>query len=362
MIKTLTLLIITACLLPGCDKPAPSTAPQPPGNPPPVITPVVISPSVYIAGDSIGLSVPQLPYPVYWKNGRQVHLPNTAYSSGSGIALSDSDVYVSGYGGYSGDTITYWKNGVGINLRDPTINNPAVRAIVVSGNDVYTLGIAYVNGYDKLVPVYWKNKDNAIKISTFSSSDGDAKDIAVNGNDIYIAGSAFDISAGYGSGSPACFWKNGTPTFLDVATASFGSNGLARSIAVSGTDVHVAGEVYHPGGGLPIGWAVYWKNGVASELTASTQRSQANAVTLVNNDVYIAGAIFAADNQPRATYWKNGVPVSLDNRYSVANDISVYENDIYVVGRRGLDTAIYWKNGVPVILGKGSANAIIVRK
>jgi hypothetical protein len=280
MIKILTLFIFTACTLLACKKPGTTTTPLPP-----VITPVEISPSVYIAGDSIGLSVPQLPYPVYWKNGKQVHLPNAAYSSGSGIAVSDSNVYVSSSGQFSTDTITYWKNGVGVNLRDSTMQSSVATALVLSGNDLYTVGGGYINGYAKWVPFYWKNRDNAIKILTASCNSGDVRDIAVNGNDIYIAGSSFDLSVGYGS--PACVWKNGTPAYLRVATATSG-NGMAKSIVVSGTDIHVAGEVYHSGGGLPLGWAVYWKNGVASELTASTQRSHANAITVINNDVYIS--------------------------------------------------------------------------
>ena len=54
--------------------------------------------------------------------------------------------------------------------------------------------------------------------------------------------------------------------------------------------------------------------------------------------------------------------MTLDSKYSVANAIAVYGNDVYVAGNRGVDLALYWKNGRPEILGRGRANAIVVRK
>jgi hypothetical protein len=320
----------------------------------------IISPSVYIAGDSFDLSTRYLPYPVYWKNGKQVHLPNAAYSSGTGIAVDGTNVYVSGSGNYLGSNVTYWKNGTGINLADPTILNPTSTNITFAGGDVYTLGNGYVNGLENYVPVYWKNQDNTITIKTISGYDGNGRAIVVSGADVYIAGSTDNTTPGHYT-SPPCYWKNGTPTFLYSITPS-SENGLAKSIYVSGADIHVVGEVYPIGSASAIGWAVYWKNGTAKELTSSTQVSRANCVTVVGSDVYIAGAITGEDRLLHAAYWKNGKPVTLDAKYSVANAITVYGSDIYVAGNRGVDTALYWKNGLPIILGRGRANAIAVVK
>jgi hypothetical protein len=319
-----------------------------------------ISPVVYIAGDSFDLSTRYLPYPVYWKNNKLNLLPDNGYSSGTGIAVSDKDVYVSSSGVYSGNNVTYWKNGVGIDLSDPTIIYPTATAITLSGNDVYVAGGAYINSFEKFVPVYWKNRDKAVKISTFSSDRGEARAIAVSGNDIYLAGSTYDQTLGYGS--PACYWKNGTPLFLHSNTNSSSSNnGIAKSICVSGSDVYVVGDVYFVGSASDQGTATYWRNGTAVELTPN-QISTANSITVVGDDVYIAGAIMGPDRLPRATYWKNGVAVPLESTYSVANAIAVFENDIYVAGNRGVDTALYWKNGKPIILGRGRANSIVVKK
>ena len=321
-----------------------------------------ISPSVYIAGDSFTTTTQYLPYPIYWKNGKQVHLPHAGHSSGIDIAVSDSNVYIASSGIYFGNDVTYWKNTTGINLADPTIIYPSATGITLSGNDVYTVGSAEINNFEKKVPIYWKNQDKAIKLSTFASSDGEGRDITVVGNDVYIAGTTFDFIRG--AGSPACYWKNGIPTFLHAISPSF--SGVANSIFVSGSDIHVVGKCYPTYLTSPVGWAVYWKNGVPTELAPSDKISEANCVTVVGNDVYIAGAVTAADGQRHAAYWKNGVQVILNNTpttiSSTATAIAVYENDIYVTENRSVDSAYYWKNGQAVKLGRGRAYAIVVKK
>jgi hypothetical protein len=325
-------------------------------------TNTTISPTVFIAGDSFNTTTQYLPYPIYWKNGNQVHLPHAGYSSGIDIAVSDSNVYVASSGIYFGNDVTYWKNTTGINLADPSIIYPSANGITLSGNDVYTVGSAYINSFQKKVPIYWKNQDNAIKIETYSSNHGEGRDIAVVGNDVYIAGTTFDHIRG--AGSPPCYWKNGMPTFLYAIAPSL--NGVAKSIFVSGSDVHVVGECYPAGSAASVGWAVYWKNGVPTELAPSDKISEANCVTVVGNDVYIAGALSYPDGQRHAAYWKNGIPVVLNQAPSTISStaiaITVYENDIYVVENRSVDSAYYWKNGQPVKLGRGRAYAIVVKK
>src|SRR5213592_4174610 len=133
------LIFIISVVLFSCTKKSPST-PQISQN----TNSTIISPSVYIAGDSFDVSTQYLPYPIYWKNGKQVHLPHAGHSSGSGIAVSDSNVYVSSSGEYFGNNVTYWKNGVGINLVDPTIIYPSATGITLSGSDVYIVGNAYM--------------------------------------------------------------------------------------------------------------------------------------------------------------------------------------------------------------------------
>lgn len=102
--------------------------------------------------------------------------------------------------------------------------------------------------------------------------------------------------------------------------------------------------------------AMYWKNGVATELTPDS-KSEATAIVVVNNDVYISGKI-----ENKACYWKNGVVTYLPEG-DEANDIKVIGNDVYVAGSNNI-VACYWKNGIKTILGNNNglsiANKIII--
>lgn len=342
-LKLLGIFFILSCT----RDPVSPTDPLPPSSALPI---------VYIAGDSVNGN--DLPTAVYWKNDSAVVLLNNSYSSGTGIAISGNDVYVSCSGEYSGNKVTYWKNGVGVNLADATITYPTANAITVSGQDVYVAGGAYIDGFSKFIPIYWKNEEKAVHIATANYSPSYVRAVTVLRNDIYIAGAT--SAASIGSGNIATYWKNGVPGYLKTSNTIYGPS-IANSIFVSGPDVYVAGSVNLTNGDVGPGThAAYWKNGVPEMLTISGT-SLANSITVSGNDVYVAGAIFGPDNLPRATYWKNGIAVSLESTYSVANSIAVNGTDVYVAGKKGYDKAIYWKNGQSKILGKGSARSIALK-
>ena len=88
-----------------------------------------------------------------------------------------------------------------------------------------------------------------------------------------------------------------------------------------------------------------------------------------NEDVYVAGGIMSPYFR-RATYWKNGVPVTLNEgpRASDATDIFIKGSDIYVVGSKKNeqyeDIPVLWVNGIERLLeinGEiGEANSVFV--
>lgn len=359
MRKFLFLSAIASLVLFACSQDAPPVV-TPPVVTPPVVTDtsamLPVAANVFIVGDTTDTS-PTRQYAVYWNNGRKILLPNDTLSSANGVALEDTNVYVSARG-VVGNKIFYWKNRKGIQLVDNNLLNQVTVAITTAGKDVYTLGIAYTGGVEKKVPVYWKNQDKAVVITGPTNSE--ACDITVSGNDIYISGNAEgDFNSGYYYLAP-CYWKNGSKVVLPSPVPATYS-GLARSIRVTGSDIHIAGEVY-PNAGFGRGLGVYWKNGVPVQLTASV-RSSAKRIAVVGNDVYIAGDIEGNDRQPHAAYWKNGVAVILDPIYnSTANAIAIEGNNVHVVGKGGLDKIVYWKNGVATELGRGNANAIAISK
>lgn len=365
MRKLLFLSAIASLVLFACSQDAP-----PDVIPPEVIPPVLIdttamlpvAANVYIVGDTIHPTPWRNQYAVYWNNGRKISLPNDTVSSANGVALEDTNVYMSAWG-VTGNKITFWKNGKGIQLIDDNLTHPASVAITTAGKDVYTLGIAYTGGLEKRVPVYWKNQEKAVIITGPTGSE--ACDITVSGNDIYISGNAegFDsgyeyLDSGYAHLAP-CYWKNGSKVVLPSPVPSM-YTGWARSIRVTGSDIHIAGDISSSAGFGP-GWGVYWKNGVPVQLT-ETVHSSAKSIAVVGNDVYIAGEIQDNNRQPHAAYWKNGVAVILEPNFnSSANAIAIEGNNVHVVGRRNLDQILYWKNGVATVLGRGKANAIAIK-
>jgi hypothetical protein len=121
----------------------------------------------------------------------------------------------------------------------------------------------------------------------------------------------------------------------------------------------------------------YWKNGVATVLTAGGSGSlSAFAMTVSDSDVYVAGQVVtgvSSNNleEAHAEYWKNGVGVALPDSTGIATAGGIYVNgaDVYVAGcmfYSAPSTAVYttptavypkagwvanyWQNGVPVQL------------
>ena len=136
------------------------------------------------------------------------------------------------------------------------------------------------------------------------TDDGDPKvtDDGVPPGTVYTAGYYYDEG-----GSKACYWQNGTRVDLDGRAAS--------AIAVSGSDVYVAGTYLD---GNP--QACYWKNGTRVDLDGH----EARAIAVSGSDVYVAGSYLGTvygvgmyNSQTivtdKACYWKNGVRVDLPN-------------------------------------------------
>jgi hypothetical protein len=142
------------------------------------------------------------------------------------------------------------------------------------------------------------------------------------------------------------YWKNGYKNSLGTTT---NGNGNANAVVVSGTDVYVVGRIGFT--------AKLWKNGVLTNLTNGLFSSDAKAITVVGNDVYIAGFDFD-DNE--IVMWKNGVRSVVANGVPLTYNgmgIGVSGNDVYICGN--IDYHAYvWKNGVSTKLSDSSSSFV----
>jgi hypothetical protein len=308
----------------------------------------------------------------YWKNGTKVSLPSGIYGSVAlQILVSGTDVYVAGY--YSG-THACWKNGklIGLQSTDsaratclafangnlylgiyteakltasPTIaeyvtistslsqssinglpdqqNHPTVNSIVVSGSKVYSAGTGRNNIHNEgyvTVPTYWVNSN--VQYLTIPSelnvgaNFGEASSIAVSGSDIYVAGSV-GFANGTNVGTPVV-WKNNQATLLAKTSANSWMGGYTGSMFISGSDVYISGTVYNGSGMNP----VYWKNGAMKYLPQNAGDAVATSVVVSSTDVYVAGN--DGVDILTACYWKNGTKVNLTDGIKSAQANSIF--------------------------------------
>ena len=224
----------------------------------------------------------------YWKNGQMVVLDNNAQPTRIALSPCGCDFYIAGYV-KSGKRFyaAYWKNGIQHRLPSGSAYMNAMD-IALQGNDVYVSGFG-ISASNNQYAVYWKN--DSLRFLADSTTLGSAEGIAVQGNDVYIGGF---------SPSGATFWKNGTPTILPEPPLPDGSQ--VTALVVKGSNVYTSVSE-----GL---LSSYWVNTTKLNLIG-TQPIEAFDITLVGNDVYVAGWTSVGGKSPIACYWKNGQLVPL---------------------------------------------------
>ncbi len=168
--------------------------------------------------------------------------------------------------------------------------------------------------------------------------------IAVSGSDVYVAG-----YAGNSTGRIAVLWVNGVATTLP-SSMTFSEAG---GIEVSGGNVYVTGVAWNSAGS---GTAVLWVNGAAATLVPPSGMAYASAGALAvsGSDVYVAGYAWNTGSDSSAVLWVNGtatqlpMPSGLTGSYYVQG-IAVSGGNVYMSGitnpEVGNDIAISWVNG-----------------
>jgi hypothetical protein len=178
--------------------------------------------------------------------------------------------------------------------------------------------------------------------SGMTSSQANA--IAVSGSDVYVAGTASNSTS-----QTAVYWlNNGAATILPSGMTS----AQGDAIAVSGSNVYVAGYEENSAGN---GNAVLWVNGTATTLSppSGMEYSAAAAIAVSGSNVYVSGTAWNANSDRSAVLWVNGaatllpMPSGLTGGY-YAEGVAVSGGDVYLAGHTDsssdIDTAISWVN------------------
>lgn len=248
----------------------------------------------------------------------------------------------------------------------------------------------YLVGRSNGKPCLWINGTKNI----LSTSNGNAYQILINGNDIYVTGyyelPIIDLSPGGFVSYHCVYWKNGVEN--KVGTIIYGHGGLLSgfqpTISIMNNDIYYAnGQAWKNGAQLNFnlanigfvqqttsygsdiyfvgtdssGKAVYWENGLAHDIVPNETKSiVAYSLTVSSNNVYIGGE----DSNQIATVWTNGIPenlhFSIPGSYAVfVSSLFVNGTDIYAVAGLEVPTSMtngsysyfnnipaYWKNGI----------------
>jgi len=287
----------------------------------------------------------------YWVDGVREELPGGYIATD--IVVNNGNVYTSG----SADDACYWINETRYDLPG---NGGEAEAIAVDGDDVYVAGW-YNNG-----SCYWKNGER-IDLTTNAESQAFAIGLRYNG-DVYVGGYYMNNNHYY----IPCFWKNGNNrTNLPIPS---GGDGEVYDIAfMDGNMRYYAGYVLKTSsfaGYTPT--AVYWRHTTRTDLplggsTWDIYGAGAYGITIDGDDIYVAGYTdwFEFTGQEETTggsfpqYWKNSTIYDLEGGpltnfgTGVAYDIRVADGNVVVVGTATRDTsyydsqesACYWING-----------------
>jgi hypothetical protein len=261
------------------------------------------------------------------------------------------DVYVLGRQAFPATDFprvtTMWKNGIPVEVLD-SANGFIGNYLTVSGSDIYVIGWEGVTSDY----VFYKNLSKNL-INGGPSSTTLSLSMAVSGSDVYIAGLS-DTGA-------STYFKNGIPVYMKYSlsgTNTTSSGTVAASqIVVQGNDVYLTGTVGDTTETLPSLTFIpaSWKNGKLN-LLESSEGTSSSWMTVSGSDVYISGNADLGTNV--AIYWKNGVPVTLGA--GITTCITVSGSDVYVSGNSNNGDAVYWKNGNLVFLASNAKTSGIV--
>ena len=272
----------------------------------------VLDDNIYVAGYYNDGSVVTA---CYWKNGFETSLDLSDVGSGLGdskateIVIDTDTMYISGHYIDTDQVLDqnacYWSGSSGALSRTDLINADYTQAEGI----FRSAGVTYTSGYYDstdgagvdIIPCYWKDS-SIIDLPLDGGGEGVGSSIVISGNTAYVAGYIDDKS---------CYWKDPVSDTdpNDIVMTSFitASSSFGNSVALSGTDLYVAGRYYESKYK-----AGYWKVSGSTTLTELEQYTlldgSANSVSVTSSDVYFAGSDIIIGGIMTACYWKQSSP------------------------------------------------------
>lgn len=297
--------------------------------------------------------------PTYWRNSEQFTFLDSGAdeSPATGISIDGEDIYISSY-----DLITdvasqpfFYKNDTKFNLDLSTYSYGITNGLLVYRGNIFTWGNVSNDGITT-EPTWWFNDTSApiglpggegsvlsAFVAPLSTSTPTGLPITYS---TYVAGD--NILA------EACYWKDGDRIFVDIPALV--STSFLSDITLSSNGTVYSSGNYYPDA-LSFSQAAYWTNTTLHNLADGTNESNADAIYLYNNDVYVCGTYNYLVNNYIPCYWLNGAKIDLSVPSfggitdGEAIDIYVDATGIYIAGYYIDDSTntsyvCYWKNGV----------------
>ncbi len=331
--------------------------------------------NVYIGG-SVGATSSST-IAVYWKNGTESQVTmgtNNTYGIG-GYTSEDAagNVCIAGAVGSSSSQTTpvFWKNGSPATMSFGSSGSTGTAdGVLLDSSNTSTVAGSVGSSTTSQIPVYWV--DGSLYTLPFANSANDtvgrAWGPAVNAlADVFFAG-----YEGTATTSIPVFWKNGVATALSMSSNTYGS---ADVVMIDGS-----GSLYIGGSAglsstqhIP----VYWKDGTYFALdlgTGNTIGSVSAGTVDASGNAFFAGSV-GTTSAETPVYWENGtlhtLPEGNGNSYGQATGVAVDAlGNLWISGNvgpsSGFGTPVYWEIGILSILSKsntyGSAGGIAVGK
>ena len=216
-----------------------------------------------------------------WINGNEQILTKGTYGEAKSVFVSDNNVYIIGSEN-DGNWILkdnqwginnyprLWINGVSQNFT--SVNDVELKSIYVSDDDVYIVGIEYVD--KNRIAKLWKN-GTPQALTTNGNYGGEANSVFVSDGVVYVVGWESEYvkneTDGYYNNRVAKLWKNGIAQNLTNGEQSMTT---ATSVFALDKDIYVIGE----GSNGVYSIVKLWKNGVEYDITDGTTSGHANSI------------------------------------------------------------------------------------